>query len=78
MDRELGSGKRLLTPSAQSRRLGRRFPGKPYYRMIFSPDCPDVVRSRVFKPAVLTAATAAGVAGASYGYPEEGGAPGIR
>src|SRR3954469_8379947 len=37
------SGKRLLTPSAQSRRLGRRFPGKPYYRMIFSPDCPELI-----------------------------------
>src|SRR3954467_2257631 len=38
------SGKRLLTPSAQSRRLGRRFPGKPYYRMIFSPDCPALIK----------------------------------
>jgi hypothetical protein len=37
-----------------------------------------VVRSRVFKPAVWTAGTAASLAGASYGHPEEGSASGVR
>src|SRR4051794_27706667 len=36
-----------------------------------------VVRSRVFKPPVWTAGTAAGLAGASYRHPGEGSASGV-
>src|SRR3954463_1098147 len=54
------SGKRLLTPSAQSRRLGRRFPGKPYYRMIFSPDCPAITTEWEELPTVIESEVSVG------------------
>ena len=37
-----------------------------------------VVCFRVFKPAICKAGTAASLAGASYGHPEEGSASGVR
>ena len=51
---------------------------RPYHFDLSLFSITGVVCSRVFKPALWKAGTAAGLACASYGHPEEGSAPGIR